>query len=159
MQIVPASLHIAVVSVWCHSFSTFLCSALLVTLLLVYSLFIIHPQKYYRIFAVHGPNIWTRSSLIYESVVALQRVSSLHTNTSLLMENLIFIKDNTFYLFFLAICIYFILYNFVCPRNTCVWEKTFGTNTKGNKHTISESLTKDRVTLLLLLFDEYCSYY
>jgi hypothetical protein len=71
------------------------------------------------------------------------------------MHTLIFIKDNSFYIFSLAIFIYFILYNFGGLRNKCAWEKAFGTNTKGNKHTISESLAKGRVTLLLLLFDEY----
>ena len=62
------------------------------------------------------------------------------------MQTLSLINDNTFYLFSIAICIYFILYNFGGPRHTRVWQKAFGTYTKGNKHTISESLATGRVT-------------
>lgn len=67
------------------------------------------------------------------------------------MQTLNLIKDNTFYFFSIIICIYFILYNFGGHRHTCVWEKASGTNTKGNKHKISETLVTDGVTLSLLL--------
>ena len=64
------------------------------------------------------------------------------------MQTLNLINENTFYLFSIIICIYFVLYNFGGPRHTFVRGKASDTNTKENKHTISESLTTGRVNLL-----------